>query len=89
MGWVIQGDFLKTYTQYINNYDAAQNAVAKCSQDNPRFQRWLEETRNDPLCKGLGLQSYLIMPVQRVPRYSLLLRVRSYHLIIPIQSNSS
>lgn len=29
-----------------------------------------------PEAKGLSLSSYLIMPVQRIPRYTLLLEVR-------------
>jgi hypothetical protein len=74
--FLFMGDFLKTYTDYINHYDTSQTCVLRCMQENPRFMRFLEDMSADPVCKGLGLPSLLVMPVQRVPRYSLLLRVR-------------
>jgi hypothetical protein len=63
-------DFLKMYTQYLNNYTEALNTIDK-QRSNVKFQAFLTEKRKK--C-GLDLMSYLIMPVQRVPRYELLLR---------------
>ncbi|KAJ3081676.1 hypothetical protein HK102_002203 [Quaeritorhiza haematococci] len=40
---------------------------------NPHFSRWLKERSSKRECKGLSIQGYLIMPVQRIPRYKLLL----------------
>lgn len=74
--FLFMGDFLKTYSDYINHYDTSQTTVLRCMQENPRFMRFLEDMSADPACKGLGLPSLLVMPVQRVPRYSLLLKVR-------------
>jgi len=38
----LQGDFLKSYTDYINNYDNSQLTVLKCKDNSPRFARFLE-----------------------------------------------
>jgi hypothetical protein len=38
-----------------------------------RFVRHCETAKADPRCKSQGLRSLLILPVQRVPRYKLLL----------------
>jgi len=34
---------------------------------------WLEKKMDDPLCAGLDFGAFLIMPIQRIPRYRLLL----------------
>eukprot|EP01125_Pyxidicula_operculata_P004525 TRINITY_DN170_c0_g2_i2.p1 TRINITY_DN170_c0_g2~~TRINITY_DN170_c0_g2_i2.p1 ORF type:complete len:419 (-),score=85.91 TRINITY_DN170_c0_g2_i2:115-1371(-) len=34
---------------------------------------WLDKRAEDPLCQGLDFGAYLIMPIQRIPRYKLLL----------------
>eukprot|EP00466_Bigelowiella_natans_P005945 jgi/Bigna1/84513/fgenesh1_pg.145_\ len=63
---------LKIYTSYVNGYGKAIDVV-RLNEDNSRFQKFLENA-----CKmsgnGLGLMAYLIMPVQRIPRYALLLK---------------
>lgn len=58
---------LKGYAEYINNYDHACNVVGKLKK-NKAFQQLLEEKRNDSECGGLDLMSFLIMPIQRIPR---------------------
>eukprot|EP00475_Leptophrys_vorax_P039926 TRINITY_DN7314_c0_g1_i2.p1 TRINITY_DN7314_c0_g1~~TRINITY_DN7314_c0_g1_i2.p1 ORF type:complete len:548 (-),score=137.87 TRINITY_DN7314_c0_g1_i2:28-1638(-) len=65
-------DFLKMYSEYLKNYDNAL-VILQGLKNNKKFQSFLQERRKDPVCK-LPLTSYLIMPIQRVPRYELLLR---------------
>jgi RhoGEF domain/PH domain len=65
--------YLKIYTLYVNNYDHACDVLARFKK-NKKFQAFLEEKRNDPECGGLDLMSFLIMPIQRIPRYRLLLQ---------------
>jgi len=63
-------DFLKLYSTFINNYPKTI-ALLNSLRDNRKFQKFLEQTRSsDP--SGQTLVSYLIMPVQRIPRYVLL-----------------
>ena len=65
--------FLASYNQYCNNYDRAIETYVSCLRK-PNFSLYIKEqaalTQN-----GLGpdLQSLLIRPVQRIPRYILLL----------------
>eukprot|EP00475_Leptophrys_vorax_P006006 TRINITY_DN13655_c0_g1_i1.p1 TRINITY_DN13655_c0_g1~~TRINITY_DN13655_c0_g1_i1.p1 ORF type:complete len:806 (+),score=221.61 TRINITY_DN13655_c0_g1_i1:147-2564(+) len=66
-------DFLKMYTQYLNGYEQSIEILTQHSK-NKKFQSFLAERRDSEVCKGLDIMSYLIMPVQRIPRYELLLR---------------
>ena len=63
-------DFLKMYTQYVNGYD---NAMATINRLNKKktFKKFLETKQREI---GQSLMSYLIMPIQRIPRYVLLLK---------------
>mmetsp|Transcript_24188 Transcript_24188/g.36260 ORF Transcript_24188/g.36260 Transcript_24188/m.36260 type:complete len:681 (-) Transcript_24188:206-2248(-) len=63
---------LSIYTTYVNGYNAALD-VARDYERNSRFQRFLEKAMKES-DKNLGLMAYLIMPVQRIPRYVLLLK---------------
>eukprot|EP00727_Mastigamoeba_balamuthi_P010899 m51a1_g6431 putative domain containing protein (837) ;mRNA; f:357541-360795 len=64
--------YLKAYKQYVNSYDGAMVTLKKCLE-NPEFKSWHEATYNRQN-KKLPIEGYLIMPVQRIPRYSLLMK---------------
>lgn len=70
-------DFFKLYIQYLNSYESCINALTNL-RSNKQFQLFLSNTVIPSLHKHSGTQldllSYLIMPVQRIPRYVLLLR---------------
>jgi len=66
-------DYLRSYTTYVNNYNSAIMTIAKCNS-NRKFRDFIEKANSDRICRNLDLESFLIMPIQRVPRYSLLLR---------------
>eukprot|EP01114_Cavostelium_apophysatum_P021653 TRINITY_DN7619_c0_g1_i1.p1 TRINITY_DN7619_c0_g1~~TRINITY_DN7619_c0_g1_i1.p1 ORF type:complete len:750 (+),score=247.47 TRINITY_DN7619_c0_g1_i1:129-2378(+) len=66
-------DKLKVYTRYINNYDATMNVYGKCRKSNAKFAEYIDKVRATPEVRHLDLLSFLIMPVQRIPRYILLL----------------
>jgi RhoGEF domain len=63
--------FLKVYTNYSNGYDAAERMFRKWN-DCAEFRSFLGSRRSAE--GSLDLNSLLIAPVQRVPRYVLLLR---------------
>jgi len=67
-----QAAAFKAYTVYINNYNDALNALCTAEAKYEPFRLFLEESGQRPECKGLSLQAYMIMPVQRIPRYVLL-----------------
>eukprot|EP00808_Paulinella_micropora_P015437 g60253.t1 len=69
--------YFKTYTFFVNRHDDAVSVLtdilqSKASQYS-RFQKLERSATQHPYSKGLGLASLLITPVQRVPRYRLLL----------------
>jgi hypothetical protein len=62
--------FLKTYTDYFQCYQKFETMVKVQKKENKNFTAWLAKTEQK--CKSTGLltmQMYLIMPVQRIPRY--------------------
>lgn len=65
--------FFKTYTRYCNNYDKSQ-IMLKDVKNHPEMKNILAQMDKDPRTSKLGLPSYLILPIQRIPRYRLLLQ---------------
>jgi len=62
----------QSYTQYVTNYNRAIEVFDKCLE-NSSFEQFIQATLSNPRCKNLSIHSFLIMPVQRLPRYALLL----------------
>ena len=61
------GCFLACYEQYCGGFDLAQKTYDQSSQD-PNFNALIKQLKTDN-----PLDSLLMMPVQRIPRYKLLL----------------
>lgn len=63
----------KIYTEYVNNFN---NSLATLSQSQRKkaFQQFLSEANRHPDCRGRDLPTFLINPIQRLPRYILLLQ---------------
>ena len=70
IGQTIKGftPFFKMYTNYCGNHDAATELLRKLEKDNRKFRELLEANMSRPENKNLSLASYLIMPIQRIPR---------------------
>lgn len=67
-------DYFKMYTIYTNGYDKCLKSLSEF-RSNKDFSLFMEDVRKNLQERGnLDLMSYLIMPVQRIPRYVLLLR---------------
>eukprot|EP01112_Ceratiomyxa_fruticulosa_P017158 TRINITY_DN528_c0_g1_i9.p1 TRINITY_DN528_c0_g1~~TRINITY_DN528_c0_g1_i9.p1 ORF type:complete len:362 (+),score=66.23 TRINITY_DN528_c0_g1_i9:222-1307(+) len=60
------------YSKYINNYDSAMECIKtfKGQENLAKFIRGVEDYE----CNGTDLVSFLVMPVQRFPRYTLLIK---------------
>ncbi|CAG8468194.1 9699_t:CDS:10, partial [Ambispora leptoticha] len=67
------GPFFKMYSLYVKNFNSALAAIDVQLRENPTFSSFLRDVIKTGQCKGLTLQAYLIMPVQRIPRYKMLL----------------
>eukprot|EP01094_Clydonella_sp_ATCC50884_P017236 TRINITY_DN2962_c0_g1_i1.p1 TRINITY_DN2962_c0_g1~~TRINITY_DN2962_c0_g1_i1.p1 ORF type:complete len:713 (+),score=283.44 TRINITY_DN2962_c0_g1_i1:127-2139(+) len=64
--------FFKVYNKYGNNYETAIATLDRCMED-AKFAQ-IVQNLNEDLQGSVSLESLLIMPVQRIPRYNLLLR---------------
>jgi len=66
---------LLRYSTYVSNFSTAATQLSDLKSSDSAFARWLQGVEGDP-ARGQGhtLESFLILPVQRVPRYSMLLR---------------
>ncbi|XP_063601632.1 FYVE, RhoGEF and PH domain-containing protein 3-like [Penaeus indicus] len=64
--------FLKVYSSYAKNYQQAMNLILDWERKSEKFRTWLTGTESRPEVQS-KLPSLLITPVQRVPRYRLLL----------------
>ena len=60
----------RIYQSYLENYDDAVRKLGHVRRDRPEFDFFC---RLQEKCEGMSLESFLIMPVQRLPRYLLLL----------------
>eukprot|EP00911_Craspedida_sp_UC1_P002152 UC1_evm1s1655 len=65
--------YFKTYTQFANNFDNAIQTIGLCKRQ-PSFAEFLSDALNNPDCRKMWLDDHLIVPIQRIPRYILLMQ---------------
>eukprot|EP00026_Physarum_polycephalum_P001660 Phypoly_transcript_01662.p1 GENE.Phypoly_transcript_01662~~Phypoly_transcript_01662.p1 ORF type:complete len:297 (+),score=22.65 Phypoly_transcript_01662:1620-2510(+) len=65
---------LDAYLTYIINYDDASEALKACQKENPGLVKFLKGIEGGSKMRNLELFDLLIQPVQRIPRYLLLLK---------------
>lgn len=66
--------FLKMYGEYVKNFDRAVELVSTWTQRSPLFKDVVQGIQKEEVCGSLTLQHHMLEPVQRVPRYELLLK---------------
>ncbi|XP_065505391.1 FYVE, RhoGEF and PH domain-containing protein 2 isoform X2 [Caloenas nicobarica] len=76
IGDVIQklAPFLKMYGEYVKNFDKAVELITVWSEKSPPFQELVADIQKRKVCANLTLQHHMLEPVQRIPRYELLLK---------------
>jgi len=65
--------FMKVYTDYVRNFNDALATIQECRKV-PEFQSFCAETYPKMSVVQADITAYLIVPVQRIPRYQLLLK---------------
>ncbi|KAM9520057.1 FYVE, RhoGEF and PH domain-containing protein 2 isoform 2-T3 [Guaruba guarouba] len=66
--------FLKMYGEYVKNFDKAVELITVWSEKSPPFQELIADIQKRKVCANLTLQHHMLEPVQRIPRYELLLK---------------
>ncbi|XP_008992602.1 FYVE, RhoGEF and PH domain-containing protein 2 isoform X2 [Callithrix jacchus] len=76
IGDVIQklAPFLKMYSEYVKNFERAAELLATWTDKSPLFQEVLARIQSSEASGSLTLQHHMLEPVQRIPRYELLLK---------------
>jgi len=66
--------FLKIYSRYCSHYNEAMRVLTECKKQS-RFKKFIEDLKKKSHdIEHRGLEDFLIRPVQRIPRYFLLLQ---------------
>lgn len=68
--------YMKMYSFYVNNFDHAMDTVQHWfdgGRKNKKAKVFLQQCRLNPNHSQLNIQGYLLLPVQRIPRYKMLL----------------
>ena len=63
------------YRVYMGEFKIAMKTLVSYEADSLQFKEILTLLQQSPLCERLTLASYLLTPIQRLPRYELLLKV--------------
>eukprot|EP00026_Physarum_polycephalum_P003481 Phypoly_transcript_03493.p1 GENE.Phypoly_transcript_03493~~Phypoly_transcript_03493.p1 ORF type:complete len:737 (+),score=102.33 Phypoly_transcript_03493:194-2212(+) len=66
--------FLKLYTQYVSNYNVSLSTLAECKKRDPGLEDFFTDCANNPATAGKFFGDYQILPVQRIPRYEMLIK---------------
>mmetsp|Transcript_7987 Transcript_7987/g.33611 ORF Transcript_7987/g.33611 Transcript_7987/m.33611 type:complete len:674 (+) Transcript_7987:230-2251(+) len=64
--------FLKSYTAYCNDYERALETLRRLNEK-PAFDKFFKSIHNKEIIKDQNIKQFLILPVQRIPRYKMLL----------------
>lgn len=75
----------EAYREYVSAYSEIGQLLTKCKEQKS-FSKLVAKFLTDPAHKGLSLESFLVMPVQRVPRYVLLLTELNKHTPVSFES---
>eukprot|EP01041_Mallomonas_annulata_P014917 gene14917-31672_t len=68
-----QAPFLRMYIEYISNFENANKLLSELMLDS-RFSAFIQCGEYQRQSKGLTLSQFLILPIQRIPRYTLILQ---------------
>ncbi|CAF96310.1 unnamed protein product, partial [Tetraodon nigroviridis] len=68
------GPFLRMYADYVRNFDQAVELVRVWNERSAAFRSITQDIQSQEVCGSLSLQHHMLEPVQRIPRYELLLK---------------
>ncbi|XP_078001295.1 FYVE, RhoGEF and PH domain-containing protein 2-like isoform X2 [Glandiceps talaboti] len=66
--------FFRMYSEYVKNFDHAMELLNSWMVKVPEFAELVRTIQKDKACGSLSLPHHLLEPVQRIPRYELLMK---------------
>ncbi|XP_041834110.1 FYVE, RhoGEF and PH domain-containing protein 4-like isoform X2 [Melanotaenia boesemani] len=66
--------FLRMYADYVRNFEQAMELVRTWTERSSAFRNIIQEIQSQDMCGSLTLQHHMLEPIQRVPRYEMLLK---------------
>ncbi|CAB4057845.1 FGD1 [Lepeophtheirus salmonis] len=66
--------FFKMYTEYVKNFGSAIHLINHIYNKNSKFAGIMDDIHSMPECGNLSLQHHMLTPIQRIPRYEMLLK---------------
>ncbi|XP_051546718.1 FYVE, RhoGEF and PH domain-containing protein 4-like isoform X3 [Myxocyprinus asiaticus] len=66
--------FLRMYAEYVKNFDNAMDLLKQWTERSAQFSAIIQDIQSLEFCGNLTLQHHMLEPVQRVPRYEMLLK---------------
>ncbi|XP_042322287.1 FYVE, RhoGEF and PH domain-containing protein 2 isoform X2 [Sceloporus undulatus] len=86
IGDIIQkvAPFLKMYSEYVKNFNKAVELITTWSEKSLPFQEIISRIQKQEISANLTLHHHMLEPIQRIPRYELLLK--GYVQKLPLES---
>jgi hypothetical protein len=72
--------YFKLYSTYSIQFEGSQAALAEWNKKSPELADIIERVESSPVSRAMPITSYMLTPIQRVPRYKLLLEDYRKHL---------
>uniref|UniRef100_A0A8C7HLJ7 FYVE, RhoGEF and PH domain containing 4b n=1 Tax=Oncorhynchus kisutch TaxID=8019 RepID=A0A8C7HLJ7_ONCKI len=66
--------FLRMYAEYVMSFDHAMELLRVWTERSAPFRNVIQDIQSREVCGSLTLQHHMLEPVQRLPRYEMLLR---------------
>jgi len=80
---------MKLYIDYVNHFDRADAALGQSLTKNTFFRDFIANSKREPRAKKKDIKDFLIQPVQRIPRYTLLLQEILKHTPKPSEHHTA
>lgn len=68
-------ELIPVYTNYCSNQQTALDTVEKLKAKNKKFQKFCQDNKLVPETRELEIDSFVVLPVQRICKYPLLFKV--------------
>ncbi|KAF5405586.1 hypothetical protein PHET_00891 [Paragonimus heterotremus] len=81
--------FSTLYKRYLSEFTVAMKTMRKLSRQSSRFKQTLKSLQQHPECDGFDFSAFLLAPVQRLPRYLLLVKQLSRQFVKLVSTSSN